>query len=49
VGDAADGYPGIPGIGAKTTAQLSNRHGVIESFPHVLGDRSDAADGCAAL
>jgi 5'-3' exonuclease len=43
VGDTADGYPGIPGIGAKTAAQLLNRHGAIESFPHVLGDRSDLA------
>src|SRR5436190_24203307 len=32
-GDAVDGYPGIPGIGAKTAAQLLNRHGPIESFP----------------
>ena len=44
VGDAADGYPGIPGIGAKNAAQLLNRHGAIESFPpHVLGDRCDLA------
>ncbi len=33
VGDAADGYPGIPGIGAKTAATLINRHGHIEDFP----------------
>src|SRR5882757_8555142 len=33
VGDAADGYPGIPGIGARTAAQLLNRHGQIENFP----------------
>src|SRR5258707_9721273 len=33
VGDAADGYPGIPGIGAKTAAQLLNPHGPIQSFP----------------
>ena len=39
-GDAADGYPGIPGIGAKTAAQLVNRHGPIESFPpQVLRER----------
>src|SRR5262249_42721804 len=25
MGDAADGYPGIPGIGARTAAQLLNR------------------------
>jgi len=33
VGDSADGYPGIPGIGAVTAARLLNRHGPIESFP----------------
>jgi len=33
VGDAADGYPGIPGLGAKTAAALINRHGPIEDFP----------------
>src|SRR5207253_1973544 len=38
VGDAADGYPGIAGIGAVTAARLLNRHGVIENFPTtVLG------------
>jgi 5'-3' exonuclease len=44
VGDAADGYPGIPGIGARTAAQLLNRHGRIENFPpDVLGERRDLA------
>jgi 5'-3' exonuclease len=44
VGDAADGYPGIPGIGAITAAQLLNRHGIIENFPPaVLGARRDLA------
>jgi 5'-3' exonuclease len=44
VGDAADGYPGIPGIGRTTAAQLLNRHGSIESFPPtVLGDKRDLA------
>src|SRR5712672_2974142 len=33
VGDAADGYPGIAGIGRVTAAQLLNRHGMIENFP----------------
>src|SRR5256886_777239 len=33
VGDSADGYPGIPGIGAKTAAALINQHGHIEKFP----------------
>jgi 5'-3' exonuclease len=40
VGDAADGYPGIAGIGAVGAARLLNRHGAIEAFPpEVLGDR----------
>src|SRR6476619_7336651 len=44
VGDAADGYPGIHGIGAKTAAGLLNQHGPIESFPpDILGDRCDLA------
>ena len=44
VGDAADGYPGIPGIGAKTAAQLLNRYGRIEKFPpNVLGEQRDLA------
>ena len=39
VGDAADGYPGIAGIGPVTAARLLNLHGAIESFPSaVLGD-----------
>lgn len=38
VGDSADGYPGIAGIGAKTAARLLTRHGPIERFPpDVLG------------
>jgi 5'-3' exonuclease len=44
VGDAADGYPGIPGIGPITAASLLNRHGPIEEFPPgVLGDNRDLA------
>ncbi len=44
VGDAADGYPGIAGIGAVGAARLLNRHGAIEAFPaSVLGDRVEAA------
>ncbi|MGH7845344.1 MAG: 5'-3' exonuclease [Candidatus Binatia bacterium] len=38
VGDAADGYPGIAGIGPVAAARLLNQHGIIESFPPgVLG------------
>jgi 5'-3' exonuclease len=44
VGDAADGYPGIKGIGRQTAALLLNRHGKIEGFPpNVLGDNQDLA------
>jgi len=44
VGDAADGYPGIPKIGPKTAASLITRYGAIEQFPaHVLGDRRELA------
>jgi 5'-3' exonuclease len=44
VGDAADGYPGIPGIGSITAARLLNRHGAIEDFPPaILGDSRSLA------
>lgn len=44
VGDAADGYPGIAGIGPKTAASLLNRHGPLESFaPDVLGEQHELA------
>ena len=45
VGDPADGYPGIPGIGPTRAARLLNRHGVIENFPPaILGEaRRDEA------
>jgi 5'-3' exonuclease len=44
VGDAADGYPGIPRIGPKTAARLIARHGHVEQFPlEVLGDHLERA------
>jgi 5'-3' exonuclease len=44
VGDTADGYPGIDGIGAKGAASLLSRYGPIESFPeHILGERRTLA------
>jgi 5'-3' exonuclease len=44
VGDAADGYPGIAGIGPKGAAALLTRYGAIEQFPpEVLGDRQRLA------
>jgi 5'-3' exonuclease len=44
VGDSADGYPGIAGIGAKGAARLLARYRRIEDFPaEVLGERRDSA------
>jgi 5'-3' exonuclease len=33
VGDAADGYPGLPGWGAKSAAAVLARYGHLESIP----------------
>jgi 5'-3' exonuclease len=44
VGDSADGYPGLPGIGPKGAARLISRYGALEEFPaEVLGERRDLA------
>jgi 5'-3' exonuclease len=40
VGDAQDGYPGIPGIGKATATRLLGQYGPIEAFPpSVLGEQ----------
>lgn len=36
VGDSADGYPGIPGIGKSGAARMLNLYGPIETFPDNL-------------
>ena len=44
VGDSADGYPGISGIGKTGAADLLNRYGPIEDFPEkVLAKRREQA------
>lgn len=45
VGDAADGYPGLAGIGRMTAARLISRHGRIEDFPSTVleGERRELA------
>ena len=44
VGDSADGYPGLPGLGPKTAASLINRYGTLEEFPpDVLGANRELA------
>jgi 5'-3' exonuclease len=44
VGDSADGYPGISGIGNIGAARLLNQYGGIEKFPEkVLGKQREQA------
>ena len=44
VGDAADGYPGIRGIGPNTAATLLNCYGRIENFPsNILREQRELA------
>lgn len=44
VGDSADGYPGIAGIGKTGAAQLLNQYGPIEAFPEkVLAEQREQA------
>jgi 5'-3' exonuclease len=44
VGDAADGYPGIPGVGRVTAARRIARHGPIEDWPpDVMPEKRDLA------
>jgi len=44
VGDTADGYPGIDGIGKTGAARLVNRYGALEDFPpEVLGEQREQA------
>jgi 5'-3' exonuclease len=45
VGDAADGFPGLAGIGAVGAARLVTRHGPLEAFPDSVlsGERREQA------
>jgi 5'-3' exonuclease len=44
VGDSADGYPGVAGLGRVGAARLLNRYGPIEAFPpEVLGEHREEA------
>lgn len=38
VGDASDGYPGIPGWGAKSSAAVLDRYGSIDAIPPRAAD-----------
>lgn len=37
VGDSADGFPGLPGWGAKTAGAVLRRYGHLEQIPHAPG------------
>ena len=49
VGDAADGFPGLPGWGAKSSAAVLSRFRHIESIPSDWRDWSVNASGAASL
>jgi 5'-3' exonuclease len=49
VGDAADGYPGLAGWGAKSTAAVLSKFGHIESIPADWREWQVNAVGASAL
>jgi 5'-3' exonuclease len=49
VGDAADGYPGLPGWGAKSSSAVLSRFGHLESIPHDAREWHVNAANAAAL
>ncbi|MFN8179002.1 MAG: 5'-3' exonuclease H3TH domain-containing protein [bacterium] len=48
-GDSADGYPGLPGWGAKSAATVLARYGSIEAIPESAADWDVAVRGAARL
>ena len=49
VGDAADGFPGLPGWGAKSSAAVLARYGHIEDIPADAADWDVPVRGAAKL
>ncbi len=49
VGDSADGFPGLPGWGAKSTSSVLARYGHIENIPHAPGQWEVTVRGGAKL
>lgn len=49
VGDAADGYPGLPGWGAKSAAAVLLRYGTLEAIPARASDWDLAVRGSVVL
>ena len=49
VGDTADGFPGLPGWGAKSAAAILTRYGHIDHVPHDVGEWDVNVRGAAKL
>jgi 5'-3' exonuclease len=49
VGDSADGFPGLPGWGAKSASTVLARYGHLEQIPRSAGDWDVAVRGGAKL
>jgi 5'-3' exonuclease len=49
VGDSADGFPGLPGFGAKSAAALLARYGPLEDIPSDASDWDVVVLGAAKL
>ncbi|HEU4335510.1 MAG TPA: 5'-3' exonuclease H3TH domain-containing protein [Candidatus Eisenbacteria bacterium] len=49
VGDDADGYPGLPGWGAKSAAAVVGRYGRLERIPKSAADWEPKVRGAAKL
>lgn len=49
VGDTADGFPGLPGWGAKSAAKVLARYGHIEDIPAAPGQWDVSVRGAAKL
>lgn len=49
VGDSADGFPGLPGWGAKATAAVLSEYGHLEKIPADAGDWTVTVRGAAKL
>jgi 5'-3' exonuclease len=49
VGDSADGYPGLPGWGAKSTAAVLRAHGSIDAIPDDVARWKVKVRGSATL
>jgi 5'-3' exonuclease len=49
VGDSSDGYPGLPGWGAKSAAAVLRRYGHLDAIPETAGEWDVAVRGAATL